>query len=118
MKIFSVYVYCSVHLKLIRFVIMPVNAKILTEEDLDILNQKIKDLEGKIFELMNRKQNEEPQKEFLSVKEFINLIGVSRSTFENMKNESDPNKFKIDFIRRGTRVFVPRREVDRYFKEN
>lgn len=92
--------------------------KVITEEDWVALNNKVANLERKISDLLEEKVSKSPGKEYLTVKEFIELIGVSRSTFENMKKETETGRFRVDFRKRGRKVFVPSTEVKRFFNQN
>jgi len=95
-----------------------IDLKIITEEDMRLISSRIENLEKRLAELIQEKVSSSADKNFISVKEFIDLIGVSRSTFENMKKEADPDRFRVDFRKRGRKVFVPYTEVDRFFNQN
>lgn len=90
------------------------NVHLLTIEDYASITKKIEELEEKISLLMQEKQQAK-KSDYLTVKEFIAEIKVSRGTFENMKNEDSPSKFKVNFIKRNNKLYVPQTEVKRYY---
>lgn len=95
-----------------------IELKVITEEDWVALNNKVANLEKKFADLLDEKVSKSPVKDYLTVREFIELIGVSRSTFENMKKETEAGRFRVDFRKRGRKVFVPSTEVERFFNQN
>jgi hypothetical protein len=95
-----------------------VDVKLITEEDMKVIFSRVEALEKRMAEVIEEKLSASVDKDFISVKEFIELIGVSRSTFENMKKEAQPDRFRVDFRKRGRKVFVPYTEVSRFFDQN
>jgi hypothetical protein len=90
------------------------NVHLLTIEDYQSITEKIKELEGKLALLLEEKQ-QSSKGDYLTVKEFLAEVKVSRGTFENMKNESNPSKFRVNCIKRGNKIYVPKGEVKRFY---
>lgn len=91
-----------------------IDVRLLTNEDYKSITQKIAELEEKIAQLMQEKQQVK-RSEYLTVNEFLAAIKVSRGTFENMRREADPNKFRVNSLKRNNKVYVPESEVQRYY---
>lgn len=91
-----------------------INAKLVTFDDYETLRKRVEALEAQLLKSFSKVQ-EKSNKEYLSVKEFIDQIGVSRSTFENMRKETELGKFRLHIIKRGNRIYVPVKELQRYF---
>lgn len=92
-----------------------IDVHLLTSDDYQSITQKIEALEGKIAQLIQEK-HQVKRREFLTVKEFLEILQISRGTFENMKKETDQSKFKVNFLKRGNRIYIPETEVRRYYE--
>jgi ACT domain-containing protein len=88
--------------------------KIVSYEDYESLSKKVVELEKKMVELLSKSQVEK-KKDFLSVKEFLEEVGISRTTFEKMRRECTPGKFRLNAVKRGGKLYVPSPERERYF---
>lgn len=92
-----------------------VNLNLITYEDYESLSKKVEALENKILQLLDKSQQEK-KKDYLTVKEFMAEIGISRTSFENLRRESHPGKFRVNVIKRGGKVYIPSSELERYFQ--
>jgi hypothetical protein len=90
------------------------NLKIVNYEDYLTLSKKVELLEAKLSEVLHKAQHEK-QKEFLTVKEFLEETGISRTTFEKMRREQHPEKFRLEAIKRGGKLYIPQEEKNRFF---
>lgn len=91
-----------------------IDVHLLTSDDYQSITQKIEELEEKIAHLMKGKQQVK-RSEYLTVIEFLAAIKVSRGTFENMRREANPAKFRVNSLKRNNKVYVPESEVERYY---
>lgn len=84
------------------------NIVILSKEAFDGIIKGQKDIINKIDELQNQKS----EAEFLTVKEFMAKVKIGRSKFDQLIAEN-----AINYIRKGRKIYVPAREIKRYFYE-
>lgn len=90
------------------------NIKIVSYEDYESLSKKVSELEQKISNIISLTVQEK-KKEYLTVKEFLEETGISRTTFEKMRREKSQEKFRLDVIKRGGKVYIHSKEKDRFF---